>query len=212
MDYVDFLVDSSDEHLTGYFYARRPKTQDDGKISFNYKELDPNSRVFSKLLGNVITDSATYAIETNDNCGFKVGSYIQTQNGLFWEITEVVANEEEKSTNNALRWFKTAKNAECRVRMIQVSDVYEVEDAYTTDCEVELTFVSKDKEIPLVIEKISSISTGESYQFTDNVLTFPVVKNTAVKVSVVFANGTAKQVSLSAYQTSKENFKSVIEV
>ena len=211
-DFVDFLVDTSDEYLTGYFYKRRPKTQDDGRITFKYKQLDPQSRVFSTLLGNVIADSAMYAIKTNDHCGFNVGGYIQTQNGLFWEITEVVNNEEEKGSNDVLRWFTSTKNAECNVRMIQVTDIYSVEDAYTTDCEVEASFISSEDGSPLIIDHVSSVSTGESYNFEGNVLTFPVTKNTSATASVVFEDGSAKSITVSAYQTAGESFKTVVEV
>ena len=73
MDFIDMLVDTSKEKLTGYFYKRRPRTPEDGRITFKYEQLDPNSRVFDKVLGNVRADRATYAIKTNDHCGFNVG-------------------------------------------------------------------------------------------------------------------------------------------
>lgn len=136
MDFIDMLVDKSDKKLTGYFYKFRPKNADDGKIEFSYKQLDPNSRVFDKFLGNIRADSARYAIKTNENCGFNIGGYIVTQNGEFWEITEVVTNEEEKTTQNALHWFKKVSNAETSVRMIKINDLYDVENAYSTDCKV----------------------------------------------------------------------------
>ena len=136
MDFIDMLVNTSDEYLTGYFYKARPQSAEDGKITFKYKEKDPNSRVFDKLLNEVRADSARYAISTNDACGFNVGGYIVTQSGEFWEITDVVGHEQGKTTNNALRWFKRVKDAEIYVRMIKVNDLYAIEDAYKTTCTV----------------------------------------------------------------------------
>ena len=140
MDIVDMFVNTSDEYLTGYFYARRPKTPEDGRVTFKYKQLDPNARVFDTVLGNVRSDSATYAIKTNDHCGFNVGGYIVTQNGLCWTITEVITNEQVNGENAVLRWFTGAKNAECSVRMLQVDSLFAVENAYTK-CKVDFLFV-----------------------------------------------------------------------
>ena len=140
MDFIDFLVDSSDEYLTGTFYPRRPKSSEDGGINFSYKQLDPNSRRFGKLLNNVRADVANYAISTNDHCGFNIGGYIVTQNGLIWQITEIVTNEEVKGKSDVLRWFKTAENSEQSLRMIQVDDLYELDAAYDKWCEVTIKF------------------------------------------------------------------------
>lgn len=144
MDYIDFLVDTTDEYLTGYFYKKRPISVEDGKITFKYKQLDPNSRVFGKVLGEVRSDRATYAIKTNDQCGFNIGGYIITQNGLIWQITEVITNEEVKGGNDVLRWFKRAKNAECSVRMVQIDDLFNINEAYNDMCEITVT-ISDDR-------------------------------------------------------------------
>ena len=108
MDFIDLIVDSSDEFLTGYYYNRRPLTPDDGRVTFMYKQHNPHSRVFETVLGNVRSDKAMYAVSTNDDCDFLVGAYIHTQNGLYWEIVEVVKNEQTKKNNDVLRWFTKA--------------------------------------------------------------------------------------------------------
>ena len=145
MDIVDMLVNSSDEYLTGYYYSRRPKTPEDGKVTFSYKQLDPSSHVFDTVLGNVRSDRSTYAIKTNDDCGFQVGGYIVTQNGLCWTITEVVTNENAEHENAVLRWFREAKNAACSVRMLQVDSLFAVENAYRTDCLVTVNLCQDKK-------------------------------------------------------------------
>ena len=138
MDYLDFLVDTSDEYMTGYYYKRRPKNALDGRISFKYKQLDPNSRVFDKLLGDVRADSATYAIKTNDKCGFAVGGYIVTQNGLFWEISSVITNEEPSKDKDVLRFFRVSKRAECNIRMLAVDNLYDVAPTYISQCDIKV--------------------------------------------------------------------------
>ena len=160
-DFIDMLVDTKDEYLTGHFYKRRPRTPEDGKIVFKYKQLDPNSKIFDTVLGNVRADSARYAIETNDHCGFNIGGYIVTQNGLIWEITEVITNEQANGSNNTLRWFTTAKNAKCSVRMIQVTDLFDKEESYIDECKINVNLVGELPEGKVLSGKVSYSTNGE---------------------------------------------------
>ena len=206
MDFIDMLVNSSDEKLTGYFYARRPQSADDGKISFQYKQLDPNSRVFDKVLSNIRADSARYAISTNDDCGFNIGGYIVTQNGEFWEITEVVTNEEEKATKNALHWFKSVNNAETSIRMIKVNDLYTVENAYLTTCTVVIALYVNgvEKTIGSAISSIGSIRTQGT---NEAILT--IEKGASATVTLVYQGG-SKQVSVKRFNTQRqENYMEI---
>lgn len=188
MDFIDMLVNSSDESLTGYFYPRRPKTINDGVTPFQYKQLDPNSRIFDKVLGNIRSDSARYAISTNDDCGFNVGGYIVTQNGLFWQITEVVTNEEEKTTKNALRWFKRVNNAETSIRMIQVNELYPVEDTYSTKCEVVISvFINGEKAVIDLVELDNGYI--DDYTILDNEITVVTEKDSYAKLGIWGNNG-----------------------
>lgn len=150
-DFIDMLVDTKDEYLTGYFYKRRPRTPEDGKITFKYKQMNPNSKIFDTVLGNVRADSARYAIKTNDHCGFNIGGYIVTQNGLIWEITEVITNEQTEGRNDVLRWFKTAKNADCSIRMIQITDLFDKEEAYVDECTVSVKLDGATTDEPMYV-------------------------------------------------------------
>lgn len=183
-----FFADTREKPLTGLFYKVRPKSAKDTAIKFKYKQLDPNSRVFDKVLGEIRADSARYAIKTNDACGFNVGGYIVTQNGLFWQITEVVTNEEEKTTKNALRWFKRVNNAEISVRMIQINDLYPIEDTYTTTCEVIISVFLNG--VNALVNTVT-VSSGaiNSYSITDNEITVVMEKDSNAKLLVECNNG-----------------------
>lgn len=168
---------------------------------FKYKQLDPNSRVFDKVLGEIRADSARYAIKTNDACGFNVGGYIVTQNGEFWEITEVVTNEEEKTTKNALRWFKRVNNAEISVRMIKINDLYSVEDAYLTNCTVTIALFENG------VEKIvtSASTTNGSIKSTGtNEVILTIEKQSTATVMLYYAGG-PKQVSVKKINTQRQD-------
>ena len=206
MDFIDMLVNASDEKLTGYFYAKRPQSADDGKISFQYKQLDPNSRVFDKFLGKIRADSARYAISTNDDCGFNIGGYIVTQNGEFWEITEVVTNEEEKTTKNALHWFKKVSNAETSVRMIKINDLYAVENAYSTDCKVIIAlFVNGvEKTITRAYTSKGKVSTSGT-----NECTLTIEKGESANVTIYYGGG-SYVVPVKKYNTQRqENYMEI---
>ena len=183
-----FFADTREKPLTGLFYKVRPKSAKDTPIKFKYKQLDPNSRVFDKVLGEIRADSARYAIKTNDACGFNVGGYIVTQNGLFWQITEVVTNEEEKTTKNALRWFKRVNNAETSIRMIQVNELYPVEDTYSTKCEVVISvFIHGEKAVIDLVELESGYI--DDYTILDNEITVVTEKDSYAKLGIWGNNG-----------------------
>lgn len=219
MDYIDMLVDTSNEKLTGYFYKRRPKKPEDGRITFKYEQLDPNSRVFDKVLGNVRADRATYAIKTNDHCGFNVGGYIITQNGLIWEIAEVVTNEQAKGSNDVLRWFRTAKNAECSVRMIQVDDLFNQDESYIDECKVTISLYS-ETELPIIrsitINDVTNRRQGIEYTKVDNDIIVYVPKGVFLDGKIaygpnVFAGGVVN-FSISSYQTQGNEYFTKVKV
>lgn len=195
-DFIDMIVNTGDEYLTGVFYKRRPATPEDGGVTFKYKQLDPNARVFGKVLGEVRKDRATYAIKTNDDCAFNIGGYIQTQNGLVWEITEVIANEEVQGGNEALRWFRMAKNAEISVRMIQVDDLYNLNDTYDTSCVLSVT--SKRVISKAVVSVDGSDTTenvgGYTYECTVN-------RGASVKIELTLEDGTKKKIAATENKT-----------
>lgn len=206
MDFIDMLVNTSDEVLTGYFYKYRPQNAEDGKIAFQYKQLDPNSCVFDKVLGNIRADSARYAIKTNDACGFNIGGYIVTQNGEFWEITEVVTNEEQKTTKNALRWFKRVSNAEISVRMIKINDLYAVESAYLTDCKVIIALYVNGVE-----QTITSAYTSNGKVVTSgtNECSLTIEKGETANVTIYYSGG-SYVVPVKKYNTQRqENYMEI---
>ena len=196
-----FLYDTSEETLTGVFYKTRPNYVNDGGISFKYKQLDPNSRVFDKVLSEIRADSARYAIKTNDACGFNIGGYIVTQNGEFWEITEVVTNEEEKTTKNALRWFKRVSNSEISVRMIKISDLYTLESAYLTTCKVVIALYQNGVEKTVYS---ASTTNGKAVANGTNEVTLTIQKGESATVRLYYTGG-SKQVSVKKFNTLRQD-------
>lgn len=122
MNYLDMLATKDDEYMTGYYYERRPVSPEDGRTTFTYSRLDSYSRVFDTQLGQMRIDRETYSLKTKTNLDWKVKGYISAQNGEFFQIVEVLTNDQPKGSEDVLRLFKTAIQTEYTIRLIKVDN------------------------------------------------------------------------------------------
>ena len=120
--FLDMLSSKDDEFMTGYYYARRPVSPEDGREIFQYSRLDPYSRVFDVELGQMRLDRGTYSLKTKTNLNWKPKGYISTQDGKFFQIAEVVTNNQPKGTEEVLRIFKRAIETEYTIRLTIVDN------------------------------------------------------------------------------------------
>ena len=116
------ISSKDDEFMTGYYYERRPVSPEDGRAVFRYSRLDPYSRVFDTQLGQMRIDRETSSLKTKTNLDWKVKGYISTQNGKFFQIVEVLTNEQPKGSEDVLRLFKRAVETEYTIRLIKVDN------------------------------------------------------------------------------------------
>ena len=116
------ISSKDDEFMTGYYYERRTVSPEDGRAIFKYSRLDPYSRVFDTQLGQMRIDRETYSLKTNTGLNWKVNGYISTQNGKFFQIVEVLTNEQPKGSEDVLRLFKRAVETEYTIRLIKVDN------------------------------------------------------------------------------------------
>lgn len=122
MGILTFLTPKDDEFMTGYYYERRPVSPDDGRTIFQYSRLDPYSKTFDTQIGQMRIDRETYSLKTKTNLKWKVKGYISTQNGNFFQIVEVLANDQPKSAEEVLRLFKCSVQTEYTIRLIKVDN------------------------------------------------------------------------------------------
>ena len=120
--FLDFLTPKDDEYMTGYYYERRPVSPDDGREKFFYSRLDPYSKVFDTALGQLRIDRETYSLKTRTGLNWKVKGYVSAQDGRFFQITEVLENNQPRGSEEVLRLFKRAPETEYTVRMIKVDN------------------------------------------------------------------------------------------
>lgn len=118
MGILDFLTPKDDEYMTGYYYERRPTSPDDGRMKFRYSRLDPYSRVFDTALGQMRLDRETYSLKTRTSLPWKVKGYISAQNGKFFQIAEVLKNDQPRGSEEVLRLFKSAPETEYTIRLV----------------------------------------------------------------------------------------------
>lgn len=118
MGILNFLTPKDDEYMTGYYYERRPKSPDDGRMKFRYSRLDPYSRVFDTALGQMRLDRETYSLKTRTSLPWKVKGYISAQNGKFFQIAEVLENDQPRGSEEVLRLFKRAPETEYTIRLV----------------------------------------------------------------------------------------------
>ena len=119
MGLLNFMTPKDDEFMTGYYYERRPTTPDDGRQKFRYSRLDPYSRTFDTQLGQMRLDRETYSIKTRTALPWKVKGYISSQDGLFFQIVEILTNPQPKNSEEVLRLFKRAPETEYTIRLIK---------------------------------------------------------------------------------------------
>lgn len=128
MSVLDFLKPHDDEYMTGYYYENRPnpthtpaqQAHEDGQ-KFHYAKATGKQKRYFTLM-NIRADSETYTIRTCDDCHFKNGGYISTQNGLFWCIDEIVHEEQTAGNEEALLLWTNAVKTEFIIRMTRVDN------------------------------------------------------------------------------------------
>jgi hypothetical protein len=126
MDMLDLLNPKNDYYFTGYYYPHYPSTPEDGRVTFNYRQINPYSRAFATVMNTVRLDAETYAIRTNEDCGFEIKGYISTQDGKFWLIEEIIHNEQVPGAEEALRLFKSVVQSEYLMRLVKMDNPWEV--------------------------------------------------------------------------------------
>ncbi len=120
--FLDFMTPKDDEFMTGYYYERRPVSPDDGRQKFFYSRLDPYARVFDTALGTMRLDRQTYSLKTRTNLDWKVKGYISAQNGRFFQIVEILEDEQVRGSEEVLRLFKRAPETEYTIRLVRVDN------------------------------------------------------------------------------------------
>lgn len=124
--FSEFMAIKDEEYLTGYYYKSCPNTTADYGEEFTYQIVDPKSREYRALISNLQGDGATLTIKTRKDKGFKIKSFIKTQDGLFWQIVSNNVNPQVEESKESLRLFKDTAQAERVIRLIEIENPMEI--------------------------------------------------------------------------------------
>lgn len=132
MSVLNFLKLRDDEYMTGYYYDFKPdpthtieEQLEEGRKVFRYSKAENQRKNYDTFM-NMRSDSATYAIKTSDDCGFKIGGYVSTQNGLFWIIQEIILDEQVDGNEEAFMMWKKPIKTEFLLRLSRVDNPWEI--------------------------------------------------------------------------------------
>lgn len=126
MDYLDFLTVKDEEVLTGNYYKRRPITTEDGGLPFSYDIVNESDKNYSTIINNLQTEQVVQTIRTNDLVGFKIKGYVVTQDGILWQITNIMKRLAKPENKQALRILKQTIETEFVIRLIAVDNPMEL--------------------------------------------------------------------------------------
>ena len=67
-------------------------------------------------------DKSTYSLKTKTPLEWKVNGYVSTQDGEFFQITEIITDGQTRENEEALRLFKKALGREYTIRLLRVDN------------------------------------------------------------------------------------------
>ena len=118
IDFLDMETIRDTDFLSGTYYERKPKKPGDNPVFFEYEMLDERSRAYSLIMGGLHADAVTCAIKTDYDLKWKIGSFVVTQDGEFWTISEVRKTIQIPENREALRVVKQSNNTEYAIRLV----------------------------------------------------------------------------------------------
>lgn len=116
-DFLDLETVRDDQYLEGTYYERLPKTPQDHPVLFSYEQLNPVSRDYAKLMGELRADNETTAIRTNERLRWRINSYVCTQDGKFWQIEGIVTQVQSEENKEVLRVLAQAIDTDFLLRL-----------------------------------------------------------------------------------------------
>ncbi len=127
MDLLTLLTPHARDVCSGKFYEKMPMTPTDSGQVFTYEYIDPTSWHYNQLFQNVkVSESASAAIKTKTPLPWKVGSYLRTQDGVFYYILSV-QRDYNAAPRQAFRMFAEPAGVEYVLRLAEREEPWGVQ-------------------------------------------------------------------------------------
>lgn len=119
-DSLDLFTPRSRFSATGTYWPERPDSADKGGTPFNYEYVDPSSRAYRRLFGNIQSFNAgEIAIRMNDLIDWSNKGYFMTTDGSVYRI-DSVQKDYSSAPKQAMRLFGTPLGTEYVIRGVNV--------------------------------------------------------------------------------------------
>lgn len=117
-DLMDLMRPHADYTATAVFYKTRPTNETTGGIEFDFSYVEPKSKAYARIFGNVVGEDENVAIRTNERLPFKADgeNFIRLPDGQLYSITQVMVDY-DKAPKQALRLFANPVGAERLLRL-----------------------------------------------------------------------------------------------
>ncbi len=125
-DILDILNPKERFTLTGKYYAERPDSPDIGAQEFNYEYVDPYTKTWRTLFGNIQASAGETAIRTDDQIKFKINGIVITQDRQAFKIIQI-EKDYQAANKQVMRIFGTPVSTQYVIRLVSVDNPWGIE-------------------------------------------------------------------------------------
>ena len=121
-DILDLLNPRTQFTLSGTYYHERPDSPDVGGQPFNYEYVDPSTKTWRTLFGNIQVSAGETAIRTDDQLSFKTGNGIVRLQDGSWYTIEQKATDYQAAPKQAFRVLPVPVGTQYVLRLVAVDE------------------------------------------------------------------------------------------
>lgn len=123
MDFLDLLNGKFDKTLEGTWYIKKQMTPQTVGQPFDYEILEPNSRSYQMIIGNLAGSGNTLSIKTSDDYEWKEKTFVVLQDSKMY-IIESIREDLGNVNKEAFRMLKDVVGIEYVLGLIEVDNPY----------------------------------------------------------------------------------------
>ena len=126
-DIMDVMNPRQRFTLTGKYFSERPDGPDVGGEEFNYEYVDPYTKTWRTLFGNIQAGAGETAIRTDDQLGFKEGKGMVILNDGTAYLIQQKMTDYQAAPKQAFRVLPTPVGTEYVLRLVAVDEPWGVQ-------------------------------------------------------------------------------------
>lgn len=125
--FLDMIAPKDEFPIKAKYYESTVDSPEDGGQTFRFAFVDPLSKTYRSLFGNITSDrdNAEVTIRTNYKLPYNLASYIVFSNGECYQIVQC-AKDYSKVGREALAMWSDPVGIEYVIRMVQIPNPWGV--------------------------------------------------------------------------------------